>query len=524
VPVGNSFLLFFIGSDQSTIVSSSRVPDATTLTATGYLNQGNVPVKFWKTNSTTIPYDVTTGTTNYGLNQIGNPYASTISLVSLYADNYNVSSNPISPAFYELIPGGNYVSYNAANGYVSDSRASRYITSGQGFIMQATGAIPAETITFKEDQKIAYPAGFTSATTPKMMLDIPSNPSLADSNMPALNSISETVPGVNAGLHLQLTRADGCYAQTGIYFNSNANDGYLSSEDAVQMDGSSSGVYLSSYLPNGVKLSINNMSNYATGKRIRLNVGALLSGAYSLSLADIAGIDTTSYNVYLIDNQKQDSLDMVHYKTYMFDINTADTTSLGSGRFILVLEHRSMPQYSLVSFSGQKVSTGVQLNWASVTAGNYTGYTLQKLNVNGNYDTLHSVQSETNITAYNFIDTHPFAGDNVYRLAQAGFNGIVTYSAAITISYNSVAPTGVLTLYPNPAKTIMNINLAYTTTSKSNYIADIYNSMGSRVKHEVVSNANWSDEVSSEKLGNYIKKEKDSKGDLIGQAKFVKVE
>ena len=266
------------------------------------------------------------------------------------------------------------------------------------------------------------------------------------------------------------------------------------------------------------------MGNYNAGKRIRLNVSALASGAYSLSLADIAGIDTTGYNVYLVDNQKHDSLDMVRYKTYMFDLNIADTTSLGSGRFILVLEHKSVPQYSLVSFSGQKVSAGVQLNWASSTAGNYTGYTLQKLNVNGNYDALYSIQSEANITAYNFTDAHPFTGDNVYRLAQTGLNGIVTYSADITIDYNSFAPTGVLTLYPNPAKSIMNVSLAYTTTNKPNYIADIYDSTGSLMKHEVLSSVNWSDDVSSYKLGIYIMEVKDSGGNLIGHAKFIKVE
>ncbi|CAM6054610.1 unnamed protein product [Sphagnum tenellum] len=85
------------GSNQSTTVSATRVPDATTITATGYINQGNVAVKFWKTNSTTIPYDVTTGTTNYGLNQLSSDsthYAQTgIYFSGTASDKFNAAED-----------------------------------------------------------------------------------------------------------------------------------------------------------------------------------------------------------------------------------------------------------------------------------------------------------------------------------------------------------------------------------------------------------------------------------------------
>lgn len=81
-----------------------------------------------------------------------------------------------------------------------------------------------------------------------------------------------------------------------------------------------------------------------------------------------------------------------------------------------------------------------------------------------------------------------------------------------------------MTLYPNPAKNIMKVSLAYTAVNSSNYVADIYNSMGSSVKHEIVTGPNWSDDVSAYKQGIYIMEVKDSRGNLIGQAKFIKVE
>jgi len=503
------------------------VPDATTLTATGYLNQGTIPFVFWKTGSTSLPHDVTSGTSNYGVFQVGNPYPSTINLVTLFNDNYNAGSNAIGAAFYELIPAGNYVSYNASNGAVSDLRASKYIVSGQGFLAQTTAA--GQTLTFKEDQKTTYS---TSAT----LLESIRTPTTTLSNAHIINSIPSSADKdhndelpvntnpVNAGLHVQLTLDSANYAQTGVYFKNTNSDKYLSSEDAVEIDGGTPQVFLSSYSADSVKLSINTMADYGQGKRIRLYANANVSGTYTLSLADIAGLDTTDYNIYIVDNKLADSLDIVKSKSYSFTLNTGDTTTFGSNRFVLAVDHKPVKPYELATFSGQKVSTGVQLKWTAVNAGNYTGYTLQKLDAGGGYDSLYSVQSDTSTTAYNFIDTHPIIGNNTYRLAQNGITGAITYSAAVTIGYSNTTPNGALTIYPNPAKTIININIPSSTITSPNYVADIYNSAGQVVNHQTVSGSSWTNDVSSYKLGFYVLQVKDTAGNLIGIGKFVKVE
>jgi hypothetical protein len=506
IPVGNSFLFYFVGSNQSLVVAGSRTPDATTLTATGYLNQGNVPVKFWTTGSTTIPYDVTTGTTNYGLSQVGNPYASTISLIALYADNYNPTINPIGAAFYELIPGGNYVTYDAANGNVSDSRASSTVISGQGFLIQATGASPAETLTFKEDQKVAYPSGLTPSATPKMMMDL------------AIQTVSK-----NAGLHLQLAKDSITYAQTGIYFNNNSSDRYVPSEDAAQVNGGTPTVYLSSYSSDSVKLAINVSGDYTMGKSVRIYVNAVSSGVYAFSLADIIEIDTANYHVYLVDKKAKDTLDMIYSKNYHFNINRSDTTSFGADRFILSIIHKPVLPYLLTNFSGQKVTSGIQLSWTAINAGNYTGYTLQKLNSNNGYDSLYAAQSDPHNTAYQYVDKHPVIGDNSYRLKQNGIGGAITYSELISIGYNSTKPNGALTLYPNPAKAIMSVNLTSSSINTLSLIADTYNTTGNLIRHESINGPDWSEDLSSYKLGVYIMRIRDKNGNIIGQAKFVKV-
>ena len=140
IPVGTSYLVYYVGSTASTVISSIRVPDNATTTAVGYANQGTIPVTFWNytnTGTTTMPYTTGTGSVLSGVNQMGNPYPSTISLLKVYSDN----STSISPAFYELnTPGQSYISYNGLDSTRSSARASRYIVSGQGFLAVAAGA------------------------------------------------------------------------------------------------------------------------------------------------------------------------------------------------------------------------------------------------------------------------------------------------------------------------------------------------------------------------------------------------
>jgi hypothetical protein len=338
----------------------------------------------------------------------------------------------------------------------------------------------------------------------------------------AYNMPVQTTDSGNYGFHLQLSQNQYNYIQTGIYFYTNASDKYVFNEDAAQIDGPSPGVFLSSYSSDNKLLCINTMSDYAKGKRIRLYVNATWSGTDTLSLADIFGMDTVSYNLYLIDNQKHDSVDIVHQRAYTFNINLADTNSFGANRFVLSIEHKPVEPYKLSAFTGQKVSSGVKIDWSAVNAGNYTGYTLQRLNNAGGFDSLYSIQSDPNTTAYSFIDTHPQMGNNVYRLEQNGITGAITYSAAITVSYSSISPNGAINVYPNPAQNSMTVSLASNTINSPTYVADTYDLSGNRVSHQTVSAALWTNDISKYKSGLYFIQVKDTNGNVVGQSKFMK--
>jgi len=352
VPVGNSFLLYYVGSTASSVITSGRTPDNATATAVGYLNQGDVPVVFWKTGSTTIPYH-SNGGYYPGLNQVGNPYPSTISLTQLLTDN-----PAISPIFWELNDqtGGAYISYNASSGATSNSRASKYIVSGQGFIMQALNA--SQTITFKEGEKVAYPSGFKPSTSPgALLLSMPPTASLTEPDSRVFASIDTTVvqnsPPALAGLHLQLSADSVISNQTGIYFSNNWSDTYSPKEDAVDISPVTR-LHLASLSSDGSQLEINELGDYTSGKRIKIYASATITGIYNISLADITNVDTGANNIFLVDKKMNDSLDMVRYKSYAFNIIPGDTTTYGANRFVLAIEHKPVPQDSLVLLSNNK--------------------------------------------------------------------------------------------------------------------------------------------------------------------------
>jgi hypothetical protein len=534
IPVGTSYLVYYVGSTASTVLSRTRVPDNSTATAVGYANQGTIPVTFWNytnTGTTAMPYTTGTGSVLSGVNQMGNPYPSTISLLKVYSDN----STSISPTFYELnSPGRSYISYNGLDSTRSSARASRYIVSGQGFLSIAAAA--GKTFTFYEDEKTAYPNMTTTTTTKAqggtLLMDIPvAKTNLADGSPSAGTFMQKVaIPIVQSdfveqsntklsGLHLQISRDSLTYQQTGIYFARNRSDKYSPLEDAVDLGGPDPQLYLSSYSSDGVQLSINEMGDYLRGKRIKLFVKGVTDGLYRIALADIQNIDTNLFHVLLIDNLQKDSLDIARSTAYAFNIANSDTTTYGANRFVLAIRLKPLPLYKLLSFLGQKVTHGVQLNWQVVNAGNYTNFTLQKMNTSGSYDSLYSVQSDSAAT-YTYVDQHPVNGNNIYRLAQNDITGDITYSAPVTIGYSSTSSNGSLTVYPNPSKGIINVCVNSGNTSTGGYMAD---TSGTLIKHETVIAATWSDDVSAFDLGIYIIQVKDSNGKLIGQAKFSKI-
>jgi hypothetical protein len=323
-----------------------------------------------------------------------------------------------------------------------------------------------------------------------------------------------------AGLHLKFEQDSVVYCETGIYFSNGWSDNY-DNNDSYFLEGFDPRTSLASYTADGVLVSINAWSSYTTGPcRIKLYVAGKVNGTHTLSLEDFVNIDTSLYNINLVDNQQKDSVNMAQFGTYTFNVVASDTAAYNN-RFVLAIELKPLPVYQLANFEGKKVPEGVQIAWKAINAGNYTGFTLQKLNSTNGYDSLYSVQSDS-ATNYSYIDQHPVIGNNIYRLKQNGFTGQITYSSPITIGYGTATPATALNVYPNPSTSVINVKLASNTTSGATYVADIYNMSGSLVAHQSVNSSTFTQDISSYKFGAYFIQLKDANGLVVGQSKFVK--
>jgi hypothetical protein len=512
IPVGNGFMFYFIGDNHTPYVTASnRVPENTTITAIGTINQQDVPVKLWNS-----PASTSLVATN---NLVGNPYPSTINLKQVYLDNYNSTTNPIGSIFYQLSnvnPAQAYISYNAPAS-MSSNGTPPYVVSGQGFF--ATVTATGRTITFKEGQKIS-----NQVTGTALLMSTPENKtttnSLTISTSADIASSSFAMQQDNnmpPGLHLAMVQDTVVYDACGIYFTKDGIDKY-DSNDAIDLDGISPKAYLSSYTIDGKRTGINSLSSYAKGKKVKLYVKATTDGVYKLNLTDIQNIDITNYNLYLKDHYAKDSLDLNHNSSYSFRIQNSDTTTFGANRFELVITPKPMPPYALTSFTAKKVNEGVLLTWQTANEGNYTGFTLEKQN-SSQFTALNNLQSNGAGT-YTYIDHNPTTGTNAYRLMQSGLEANISYSETISVLYN----TNSLNLYPNPAKDDINIYVnAPTTDNNPAYQMSIYDSSGTLILTKQINKA-YTQNVATLRIGTYIVQVTDNNGKLIGNNKFSKIQ
>ncbi|WP_159440768.1 LamG-like jellyroll fold domain-containing protein [Mucilaginibacter sp. OK098] len=513
VPVGNGFLMYFVGPSSRTDAWAATLPADVTMTANGHLNQGTIPVKLW-TSATTLSYTTGTAVTHPypGLNMVGNPYPSTIDLSKVLSDNA-ASINGIYVLSARNSPNQTYLAYTA-NGTSAPNQG--YAVSGEGFFVRATGT--GKTLTFLESEKV--PA--TQLTGAALIMSTPNTQVKGVGGQVAFgqNSLAAAVPQGDAltGLYMKIEKDSVTYNYCGIYFRKDWSATFAE-DDAKDMNATSGPAIISSLTSDNIRASVNHMPDYTKGVNVKLYANASADGQYKLKIEDIRNIDTL-YDIYLIDHYKKDSLDIRRYGTYLFDISKADTSSFGASRFELSVRPRPLPVYRLLNFTAQKVSGGVQVSWKTEAESNYTGFVLQKQD-GTTFNPLYSKQGDGG-GIYTFTDPSPVTGANTYRLQQDNIVGAISLSPAITIIYNPAGQAGLMSVYPNPTKATISVNVSSMTSAAPTYKANIYNSAGQLMMQRSVSSNSWTEDVTQYTPGAYIIQLKDNSGNLIGKSKFVK--
>ncbi|MDB4903960.1 MAG: Cadherin-like beta sandwich domain protein, partial [Mucilaginibacter sp.] len=313
---------------------------------------------------------------------------------------------------------------------------------------------------------------------------------------------------------------------------------FVINEDSQYMPGFGN-VSLSSKSADNIALAINNIPFPKQSQTVKLNVNATANGTYNLNMTEIKSIPQI-YKIWLMDAYAKDSLDMRHNSTYSFQITKSDTNSYGSRRFSLVIGQDPALAIQLIDFAASKVKNDVQLIWKTINEENYTYFTVERSTDNGvNFNVLGGFTSDA-MGTYSFLDKNPFptaakSASNMYRLKIEDLNGTISYSKVVMLTHsNSDKDFGDnndnnVSVYPNPATSIINLNISQNNNIKLNNINLIYdmkimNSYGLVVKTAVFSQSKWQNDISSLMPGTYfILITNNNDKSIVGNTKFVKL-
>ncbi len=568
IPVGTGLLFFNRGNRTTSLASKLKgpsfpTPEDNAILFTGTLNQGNITIKvpqnninnftgtspfakespgsatqtgyYYKYNSSYAPTANLQRTNWYatsskagdqatdGFNLIGNPYASTIDLDAV------TFGSDVSALVYVYNPNNKQFSYytkgSATGGSVvtDGNGANRYIASGQGFFARCNtvGSTNAG-ISFAETNKVSAQQ-LTASTSPVLLMSARTKGDLElpakIMGAPATGTIGNaTTAGISSGLMLQLKTDSSNYDGIGLFFNKNWS-AKVDKEDGSDMDGMSPGVYLSSYGSDKTRLAINKMPGINPNLRIKLYVDATTTASQQLLVTSMNNV-APKYSVYVVDHYKKDSVQIGVNNGYNFNINRADTASLGANRLELVFKLDPQGAYKLLGFAGKISSRAIILNWSSKNEAAYTVFTVQKSTDDGKTFTDIGTVNSNGSGVYTFNDTDVVNGQISYRLKQTVLENETVYSDLVKLGFNAAA-TNTFYVYPNPA--ISNINVNLPKTYKGKAAIRILNLVGQTLQKATVSNNSPQFDVSLLIPGVYIIEAKDANQNVIGQAKFIKL-
>jgi len=512
IPVGDGYLFYFRGSRKqaslATLTTAGAAATTDTLNAVGTLNVGNITVRNWYTPLlSTLGYtNVSTDNTVWGMNLVGNPYASSIDW-----DKYSTSAIPVtqlSPFTYKLIPtgaqgAGNYDVYQAGAPGQTGSQGTpnaNIIASGEGFFVRAYDATAK--LTFTEAAKSNFvPTGFSLYM-----------------GKPAVAAVPQFF---RLQLAMDTINTDGII----VNFVDGAKTAFDLKEDAAYKVGTGK-VSLSSLSSDKVSLAINALPLAGQGQVIPLKVSATADGAYSLNMKQISGIPQI-YDVWLKDAFTKDSVNMRITKTKSFNIALADSNTY-KNRFSIVLSQDPALAYKLLSFNADKANNKqVQLVWNTANEQNYTHFTVERSTDGGTtFDVIGSLTSSDQST-YSLLDKSPLNGTNLYRLKQVDFNNTISYSNIIPIEFANKAnnlTAGHLDIFPNPVVNNITLTINPKTQEATTYHIRITNSTGMVVKQITTTQTSWQENIGNLFTGTYLVRVVNNKDNsLVGQTKFVKL-
>jgi len=217
--------------------------------------------------------------------------------------------------------------------------------------------------------------------------------------------------------------------------------------------------------------------NIANDGYWKLETDSITGGAYTVSLTDsgIANAQTLS-TLRVIKRAVSTTNWSVEGAA---GVNTGSLTKpvvvrtglITLGEFAIAGASDNVLPISSLKFSGEKINSFNQLTWTVVNEVDIRAYELQRSSISNNFESIAVVSSKAsnnnNINLqYSFIDNNIVASDVYYRLKQISKDGSISYSNIVLIKGLKISGILVGNVYPNPAKNLVNINIASSGTKK----------------------------------------------------------
>ena len=398
-------------------------------------------------------------------NLIGNPYASTI----------NVPSGGGANTVFSGTTGFVYTYSSGASSISPVVAASANIASGQGFFVKtsATSAGPY-TAAFTESLKTS-----TQPTGANLLLGKP-----VGTEQPVIS--------------IKMIQDSANYDVAHLRFLDTYKPAYDEMEDADDLNASGQNAFLGALTVDNHQVAIASQPLDKKRTSVFLSVNDNYSGLYTIQRTNLTGIPA-SYDVWLMDHFKNDSLDLRANDTYKFNLDKNNVSTYGSTRFEVVIRKKSLPPYQLTSFTGVRTGNDVALNWNTMNEYNYTSFELQKSSDGISFEAVKNMQSNS-LGSYNFKDVYSTAAATVYyRLKQVDINEQVYYSNIVIINARG---NGTLSVYPNPATNVIQFSIDQTV-KPSTVKLSIFNMMGLLIKTSTFNSTTGQQDVSSLMPGNY---------------------
>jgi hypothetical protein len=444
-----AYMLYVRGDKNATVGNSLHA--ATVLRCTGTVKQGSQAA-------------VTVSATGTGYTLVGNPYPSPIDF-EMIASTPNLNQSyylwDASLAGNNGVGGYRFVQRTAPNTYqqtpvvlggpVSDPTI-RYIHSGQGFFLKATGA----------DASVFFTESTKAASTSIV------NPVVAD------------VTDQQLIANLMLVDAKEATLVDGIRIRFDKN--YLAdiSDDAIKIG--NFGANLSSYRENKSLIVEKRplISEYDTIFLRTTNTGIknyrLQIGTIDFAQPDVKAWLKDSYLGTSIQIDLTGTVNEIDFSV------TADPASAALNRFMIVFTAKAIVPMSFTDIRAYQTA-GVQTNNITVEWNVANQINIEKYDVERSADgnsfgmvaAVAATASNGNNAGYSWVDANPLTGNNFFRIRSVSNNGEINYSNTVNVKIEK--KQAAITIYPNPV-TNHSIGLQLAGMQKGNYQLRLLNTMG----------------------------------------------